>query len=485
MIGGRAASDRITPGRCIISVGNPASALPSGWAWTLLSDLADLGTGHTPSRKHPEYWDGDIPWVGIRDAGAHHGGMIYETMQHVTKLGLANSSARLLPKDTVCLSRTASVGYVVIMGKSMATSQDFVTWSCGHLLDPYFLARALVAEGDEIRRFGEGSTHTTIYFPEVKAFYIGLPPIREQHRIVAKVDRLSAKSHRVFEHLNHIPRLVEKYKQAILAAAYEGKLVGNIKAPTLPIREMIASLDQGWSPKCEGEPASDPEDWAVMKTTAIQPIHFNGAENKKLPARLTPRPLIAIEPEDVLITRAGPRSRVAIACVVKKTRQRLMLCDKAYRMRVKPAVTNATFLALMLNAPQSLETLEQMKTGISDSGLNLTQGKFLDLPIPNFSLVDQQEIVRRIGSAFTWIDRLASETTGARKLIDHLDQAILAKAFRGELVPQDPSDEPASVLLERIGAGRLATPILRSRSTKKNTSRAATKPESVRRRRRL
>jgi type I restriction enzyme, S subunit len=319
----------------------------------------------------------------------------------------------------------------------------------------------------------------------LKTQMLPLPPLNEQRRIVATIDSLSAKSRRARDRLDHIPRLVEKYKQAILAAAYEGKLVGNIKAPTLPIREMIASLDQGWSPKCEGEPASDPEDWAVMKTTAIQPIHFNGAENKKLPARLTPRPLIAIEPEDVLITRAGPRSRVAIACVVKKTRQRLMLCDKAYRMRVKPAVTNATFLALMLNAPQSLEKLEQMKTGISDSGLNLTQGKFLDLPIPNFSFVYQQEIVRRIGSAFTWIDRLASKTTGARKLIDHLDQAILAKAFRGELVPQDPSDEPASVLLERIGAGRLATPILRSRSTKKNTSRAATKPDPVRRRRRL
>ena len=224
MIGGRAASDRITPGRCIISVGNPATALPSGWAWVLLSDLADLGTGHTPSRKHPEYWDGDIPWVGIRDAGTHHGGVICDTIQHVTKLGLANSSARLLPKDTVCLSRTASVGYVVTMGKPMATSQDFVTWSCGRWLDPRFLVQALLAEGDEIRRFGEGSTHTTIYFPEVKAFHIGLPPVREQHRIVAKIDRLSAKSKRARERLDHTPRLVEKYKQAILAAAFRGDL---------------------------------------------------------------------------------------------------------------------------------------------------------------------------------------------------------------------------------------------------------------------
>ena len=69
---------------------------------------------------------------------------------------------------------------------------------------------------------------------------------------------------------------------------------------------------------------------------------------------------------------------------------------------------------------------------------------------------EQTEIVRRIENAFLWIDRLASETTNARKLIDHLDQAILAKAFRGELVPQDPNDEPASLLLKRIRSARAA-----------------------------
>jgi hypothetical protein len=93
-------------------------------------------------------------------------------------------------------------------------------------------------------------------------------------------------------------------------------------------------------------------------------------------------------------------------------------------------------ITYMLNAPQSLDVLERMKTGISDSGLNLTQSKFLELSIPKFSLLDQREIVRQIEMAFSWINRLASEATNARGLIDHLDRAVLAKAFRGELVPQ-------------------------------------------------
>jgi type I restriction enzyme, S subunit len=80
------------------------------------------------------------------------------------------------------------------------------------------------------RRFGEGSTHTTIYFPEVKAFYIGLPPMREQRQIVAKIKGLSGKSKRARHQLGHIPRLVEKYKQAILAAGFRGELTRDWRA---------------------------------------------------------------------------------------------------------------------------------------------------------------------------------------------------------------------------------------------------------------
>jgi type I restriction enzyme S subunit len=95
---------------------------------------------------------------------------------------------------------------------------------------------------------------------------------------------------------------------------------------------------------------------------------------------------------------------------------------------------------------------------------HISSNDILTAPLPLPILTEQQEIVRLIEKAFLWIDRLASETTNARKLIGHLDQAALAKAFRGELVPQDPTDEPASALLERIKAGRQATSMPRSRS---------------------
>ena len=116
------------------------------------------------------------------------------------------------------------------------------------------------------------------------------------------------------------------------------------------------------------------------------------------------------------------------------------------------------YVCFMLNSRQCLQAIERIKSGGNDSGLNLTQAKFLAVEIPAISFIEQIAIVRRIEHAFTAIDCLAAEAQSARALLDRLDGAILAKAFRGELVPQDPNDEPASVLLERIRAERAAAP---------------------------
>jgi type I restriction enzyme, S subunit len=181
--GGRPETSGTIAGDIALSVGTPDKPAPTGWRWTKLSDVARLETGHTPSRRHPEYWDGDVAWIGIKDATENHGRTIYDTIQHTNELGIANSSARILPKNTVCLSRTASVGYVVVMGRPMATSQDFVNWVCSPRLDHRFLKYVLLSERSAFLRFASGTTHQTIYFPEVKAFHICLPRMTEQRAI--------------------------------------------------------------------------------------------------------------------------------------------------------------------------------------------------------------------------------------------------------------------------------------------------------------
>ena len=181
--GGRPATTGTIWGNLALSVGMPDKPAPEGWRWTRLTDVARLETGHTPSRKRPEYWEGEIPWIGIKDATGNHGRKIHDTIQHTNQLGIANSSARILPENTVCLSRTASVGYVVVMGRPMATSQDFVNWVCSENLDSQFLKYVLLGERSAFLRFASGTTHQTVYFPEVKAFHVCLPPLPEQRAI--------------------------------------------------------------------------------------------------------------------------------------------------------------------------------------------------------------------------------------------------------------------------------------------------------------
>lgn len=223
--GGREATDKVIPGVAGLAVNDPGTELPEGWAWVPLLRIAKQETGHTPSRSKPDYWDGGVPWIGIRDAGAHHGRYIDATAQTISEAGLANSSARLLPAGTVCLSRTASVGYVTIMARTMATSQDFATWTCTEALLPEYLMYALMAEGDEIRNFGMGTTHTTIYFPEVRAFHIALPPVEEQKEIVARIKAGLARADRLEAEATRARALLDRLESALLAKAFRGELV--------------------------------------------------------------------------------------------------------------------------------------------------------------------------------------------------------------------------------------------------------------------
>jgi type I restriction enzyme S subunit len=115
---------------------------------------------------------------------------------------------------------------------------------------------------------------------------------------------------------------------------------------------------------------------------------------------------------------------------------------------------SAKYLYRLLAAPQIMEQTLAVATGTAQLTIPLAGLREFELPLPT---LDQQiEISRRIETAFAWIDRLASEAKSARKLIDHLDRAVLAKAFSGQLVPQDPNEEPAGVLLDRILSERAA-----------------------------
>jgi type I restriction enzyme S subunit len=127
----------------------------------------------------------------------------------------------------------------------MATSQDFVNWVCGEALEPWFLAYALMAEGEHIREFGRGTTHTTIYFPEVLAFHICLPPLAEQRRIVEKVEVLLAGVNAARERLAKVPAILKRFRNSILAAACAGRLTRQDDAIPFPVTSAPPDSDIG------------------------------------------------------------------------------------------------------------------------------------------------------------------------------------------------------------------------------------------------
>jgi len=214
------------------SVSSPVpwlEAQPPDWRTAKLSLVASLGSGHTPSRSHPEWWtDCTVPWITtgeVAEMRTDREEYVRETRERISDLGIANSSATIHPAGTVVLCRTASAGYSAIMASDMATSQDFATWTCGPLLRPRFLLLCLRAmRQDLLGRLAMGSTHKTIYMPDIESLRIPLPDVQEQDRIVVEVWARLHKINRLEDTLKAQSELLVERRRALITAAVTGQL---------------------------------------------------------------------------------------------------------------------------------------------------------------------------------------------------------------------------------------------------------------------
>jgi type I restriction enzyme S subunit len=201
----------------------------SHWQEAKLTLVSRLGSGHTPSRSKPEWWQScTIPWITTGEVAQMRSDrieFIAETREMISPLGVENSSAEVHPAGTVVLCRTASAGYSAIMATDMATSQDFVTWTCGPLLRPRFLLLCLRAmRADLLGRLAMGSTHLTIYMPDIEAIRVPLPPVEEQDRIVDEVWARLRPLHDAEDALERQIALLVEHRQALITAAVTGEL---------------------------------------------------------------------------------------------------------------------------------------------------------------------------------------------------------------------------------------------------------------------
>jgi len=283
----------------------------------------------------------------------------------------------------------------------------------------------------------------------VETLPLPLPPRKEQRRIVAKIEELFSELDKGIENLKTAREQLNLYRLSILDQATGG--AQSIGFETHALGDLIGPIQQGWSPKCDLNRQPSDGEWAIIKTTAVQPMHYIPLECKPLPEALEPRPRIEVLDGDILMTRKGPRPRTGVVCYVKKARPRSMLCDTVYRFRANEGVVLPQYLEIALNAPRVLAEINEKKSGINDSGISLNHGRIKSLRIPVPPDRDRQKnIVQAVEQQLSVVASIETELDKQFEQCEVLRQAILKKAFSGQLVEQDPNDEPAYVLLERI-----------------------------------
>lgn len=329
----------------------------------------------------------------------------------------------------------------------------------------------------------KGETHKRFWISEYSQLPVPLAPLNEQKRIIDKIEELITDLDKGIEYLETTKQQIKIYRQAVLQWAFEGKLTNkNIKDNELPkgwtwstIRNVITELNQGWSPKCENTHSTSNDEWAVIKTSAIQHIAFVETENKILPKKLVPRKQHELKNNDILITRAGPRVRVGVCCLVKNVRPKLLNCDKAYRIIADEKKVIPVYLVQVLNTPRFLKIIDKCKTGGNDSGLNLTQTRFksIEIPLPK-NTDEQRKVISEIESRLSVCDKIEETIESCLLQAEALRLSIIKKAFEGKLVPQNSSDEPAEKLSERIRAAKGKMKDVKQTKAKKRVKENAT-----------
>ena len=195
--------------------------LPSGWRSAQLGEICDIVNGATPQSGTSEYWDGSICWITPRDLGQLTGPEILSSARKITNEGLNSCSTKLVPSGTVVMSSRAPIGHLGVASVPLCTNQGCKSFIPSDAVESKFLYYALRYVLDDIRALGSGSTFLKVGKKKLAVFAIPLPPLDEQARIVAWLDRQASILTRVREAAQAQLDVIDQWSGVALQRAFE------------------------------------------------------------------------------------------------------------------------------------------------------------------------------------------------------------------------------------------------------------------------
>lgn len=429
--------------------------VPENWVWVRLESVASWGSGGTPSRKHEEYYNGDILWI---KTGELNNGWIYDTEEKITDEGLKKSSAKLFPPYSVLIAMYgATIGKVAILGVPATTNQACACAVCNQSLLYMYLFYYCISQKNVFIEKGKGGAQPNISQIILKQHPIPLPPLSEQQRIVERIEELFAKLDEAKERLQEVADSFAVRKAAILHKAFTGELtkqwrlengVSDESWEEITWGSFIEKIEAGKNWNALGRPPKNGE-FGVVKVSAVTWGEFLEDESKTCTEESQWNEEKRISVGDFLFSRANTIQLVGNCVIVKDVKRKLMLSDKILRFSFSERVYD--FFALWYTRTSSYrKQIESVASGNQDGMRNISQNNMKTIIFPLPTLTEQHEIVRLIDDLLARERKAQQAAEQALASIDLMKKSILARAFRGELGTNKASEASALELLKQV-----------------------------------
>ncbi len=395
------------------------SKLPDGWEMKKLGEVCKIVNGGTPKSKIKEYWGGNINWITPKNLGKLSSKYVSDTARKITKLGLAKSSAKLLPPNSVILSTRAPIGHLAINKTSMSTNQGCRGLIPQKNLDNHYLFYFLKSNIVLLNELGTGTTFKELSAKNLFGVQIPIPPLHEQKAIVALLDKAFAKIEQakanIEQNIINAKELFQSKLNEIFSQKGEGweeRKLGElslVKSGGTPSRARKEYWDEGHIPWYSSGELND-----TFTTEPERHITNEGLENSN--AKLFPKGSLLIGMYDTAALKMSIIDRDATfnqAIVGVEPRENL----------------NLIFVLNAINAQK--KDILKLRRGVRQKNLNLSKIKAIKIPIPIISM--QNSKVEKLTALNTKIRKMEAKYNLKLLLLNELKKSLLQKAFSGKL----------------------------------------------------